>query len=394
MAPGQLNHRLGCVRRGLLCLILLLAVLQPAALPAADGGEAAARKLRQLEKQLRQSRQQLKRARQREQSLLGELDVISRQRQVLDLELSRLRLQAADVHRSIRRQQQQLRQLEKKLARQRQLFYQRLRARYKMTPDYIGRVFLAHREINEKIKQLTYLKYFLVHDYRLLDKYGRLLQQYQQRQQELAARQRRLAELQREKRQLLASVEENIAKKNELLYKIKNKKEHYQALTRELEAAAGELKKIIASHRRGPVPRRSLAKYKGRLPMPVKGVVVKFFGLREDRRFHTVTRNKGIEIEAPLASAVKAIFPGQVIFSSWLKGYGNLVIVDHGSGYYSIYGHLAELKVKVDHRVRQREVIGLVGETDSMVGPSLYFEIRKHGVPLDPLEWVSPMEEG
>ncbi len=378
-------------------LVLGLAVLLwcSAAFPADGAGSGQAeKKLRRIETQLRQSRQQLEKSKRREKSLLGELDDISRRRQILDLELSRLELHNVELKAAIRQQERQLRQLEKKLASRRRLFYQHLRNRYKMTPDYFGRVFLAHREINEKIKQLTYLKYFLIHDYRLLDDYGRLLQQYQERKKKLATRQRRLAAMGREKRRLLASVEENIAKKNELLYKIRNKKEYYRSLTRELESAAGELQEIIARHRRRRVERRSLAGSKGRLPMPVKGVVVKFFGLQEDRRFHTVTRNKGIEIEAPLASDVRAIFPGQVIFSSWLKGYGNLVIVDHGGGYYSIYGHLAEAKVKVDHQVRQREVIGLVGESDSLVGPSLYFEIRKHGVPLDPLEWVSPMDEG
>ena len=351
------------------------------------------KRLQQIKKQLRINRLQLEKSQQQEQSLLGELDEISRQRRIIDLEIIYLNFKDKKLFQAIQQQEKQLRQLEKKLARRREIFCQRLRSHYIMAPDYLGRVFFAHREINEKIRQITYLKYLLRHDYHLMDEYRRLLQQYLLKKEELSTRQRHLAKIKRDKYQLLASLEENIAKKNQLLYKIRSKREYYQSLAKELETAAQGLENIIARSRQGKITRRSLSGYKGRLPMPVKGVVVKFFGLQEDRRFHTVTRNKGIEIEAPLSSAVRVIFPGQVIFSSWLKGYGNLVIVDHGRGYYSIYGHLAELKVKVDHRVKQREVIGLVGETDSMIGPSLYFEIRKHGVPLDPLEWVSPMEE-
>ena len=84
----------------------------------------------------------------------------------------------------------------------------------------------------------------------------------------------------------------------------------------------------------------------------------------------------------------KAIRKSPNKFADWFKGYGKLVILDHGRGYYSLYAQASELKVSEGDSVTSGQVLGLVGDTDSLVGSSLYFEIRKNGVPQDPLRWL------
>ena len=79
---------------------------------------------------------------------------------------------------------------------------------------------------------------------------------------------------------------------------------------------------------------------------------------------------------------------GQVVFADWYSGYGLLVIVDHGAGFFTLYGHLSKVDVRVNDRVATGQLIGEVGETGSLTGPNLYFEVREGTDALNPLSWL------
>jgi septal ring factor EnvC (AmiA/AmiB activator) len=85
---------------------------------------------------------------------------------------------------------------------------------------------------------------------------------------------------------------------------------------------------------------------------------------------------------------VQAVLPGQVVYAGWFKGYGNLIIVDHGNELFTLYAHVSEIDVKEADEVRQGQRIGVVGDTGSLAGPRLYFEVRYRGRPQDPEEWL------
>jgi len=88
------------------------------------------------------------------------------------------------------------------------------------------------------------------------------------------------------------------------------------------------------------------------------------------------------------ADAIRAVYGGTVLYRGWLKGYGNLIILDHGTGYYTLYAHASELLVAEGDRVKAGQGIARVGETGSLAGPRLYFEIRYQGRPEDPEQWL------
>lgn len=131
---------------------------------------------------------------------------------------------------------------------------------------------------------------------------------------------------------------------------------------------------------------------KGQLPFPTVGVVEVGFGKVVNPRFNTVTVQKGLDIRAGEGAEVFAVSAGTVAFAGWLKGYGNLVIVDHGSNFHSLYAHLANTQVDVGDTVSEAQRIGQVGDTGSLKGSFLYFEIRKEGQAVDPLPWLRPEE--
>ncbi len=127
---------------------------------------------------------------------------------------------------------------------------------------------------------------------------------------------------------------------------------------------------------------------RGRIPWPVSGRIISYFGKTKEPHFHLTMDNSGIQIQAAEGTPIHAVASGVVKFADWFKGYGKLVILDHGRGYYSLYAQAANLNVSEGESVVKGQVLGSVGDTDSLVGSSLYFEIRKNGVPQDPLHWL------
>jgi septal ring factor EnvC (AmiA/AmiB activator) len=96
----------------------------------------------------------------------------------------------------------------------------------------------------------------------------------------------------------------------------------------------------------------------------------------------------GIDIAAERGEPVKAVHAGTVLYAGWFKAYGNIVVIDHGDHYYTVYAHLEDVFKSVDHRVEAGDVIATVGDSGAMGATALYFEIRHHDRALDPLEWL------
>ena len=112
------------------------------------------------------------------------------------------------------------------------------------------------------------------------------------------------------------------------------------------------------------------------------------FGKVVDPEFQTTTFRSGVDFGAKAGETVRSVAAGLVRFAGWFRGYGRIVIVDHGDGYHTISGHLDEIQVTVGTLVEEGESLGTVGETGSLYGPSLYFELRENGEPLDPEPWL------
>lgn len=127
---------------------------------------------------------------------------------------------------------------------------------------------------------------------------------------------------------------------------------------------------------------------KGRLTWPARGVIVSRFGRQRHPELNTITENLGIEIKSRSGSPVVTVGDGQVQTITWQRGSGNIIIVSHGDGYYTVYTHLDEIRVSQDDPVRQGQVIGTVGESGSINGPVLHFQIWKNTHNLDPEEWL------
>jgi septal ring factor EnvC (AmiA/AmiB activator) len=182
-----------------------------------------------------------------------------------------------------------------------------------------------------------------------------------------------------------------LARFKDLMASVSAEENRMSRVIAELEASEKELAGMVTDLASASASTGFRAR-KGQLPYPAEGLVEVGFGKVVNPRFNTVTVQKGLDLRAPLGAEVRSVASGTVVFSGWLKGYGNLVIVDHGAEYYSLYAHLANSQVEVGNEVEEGEALGQVGDTGSLKGAYLYFEIRKRGQAVDPLPWLKPPE--
>ena len=131
------------------------------------------------------------------------------------------------------------------------------------------------------------------------------------------------------------------------------------------------------------------AKGEGHLDWPVRGSVIGRFGPEKHPKWGTVTLNNGIDIEAAVGTTVRSVAKGRVDYTSEdFSSYGQIVIVNHGDGYFTLYGHLSEILVSVGQEIPAGQPIGRSGETGSLKGPILHFEVRKGASALNPEDWL------
>ncbi|MFQ6674184.1 MAG: murein hydrolase activator EnvC family protein [Fidelibacterota bacterium] len=187
---------------------------------------------------------------------------------------------------------------------------------------------------------------------------------------------------------------------------IRLKKDH-QELSKALDerrSAAQELEKIIDSLEREKAARLAelerrrreaellgaadFVSLKGKLPWPAEGTIISRFGSHRNPSLKTVTQNTGIDIRGKPGSGVKAVFDGIVTTVTYIRGYGNTVIIDHGDGYYTVYTHVRDVEVGENSYVKALEVIAHVGDSGSLEGAKLHFEIWGNRQKLNPEEWL------
>ena len=275
------------------------------------------------------------------------------------------------------------------------LLEKRLIAMYKMKKVGVMQPFFSSGSVNDIGRRYKYIS--MVVDYDIS-----LLRDYKANELLLEAERNRLKDFQEE----MLSLKEMVAqKRNELiddkgrkkvlLRDIRRKKDMQFAAISEMEGASRELQSFV-DRLKNDMQRQEqdatisgFASMRGYLSLPVEGRIISMYGKIEHPKFRTSTFNNGIEIEAAMGAEVKSVYRGRVAYSGWFRGYGKVMIIDHGNSYYTLFARLSKIISEVDSIVEKGDVIALVGDTGSIKGPHLYFEVRQKGVPLDPLNWLA-----
>lgn len=176
---------------------------------------------------------------------------------------------------------------------------------------------------------------------------------------------------------IISSLDKQLKKQGGNLSRLEDEAAQLQNLIKSIE-------KLFIDAPESEISRKSFAKLKGKLAWPLKGKLRKLFGRTKPQ---SDLRWQGVKIEAANGSHVMAVSHGRVAFSDWLRGLGNLIIIDHGNSYLSLYGHNESLFKTAGDWVEAGEVISSVGSSGGEQKAGLYFEIRKKGKPQNPTRW-------
>jgi septal ring factor EnvC (AmiA/AmiB activator) len=178
--------------------------------------------------------------------------------------------------------------------------------------------------------------------------------------------------------------------KSEFLKKVKTQKFLHEQTIKELKKAEVELRNtLIKLQQKRNYTIKGFVLNKGKMSAPVQGKILIRFGESKEGADLDTGRSQGITFDAPNGAAIKSIFAGKVIFAGYRKGFGNMVIIDHGLGYYSITSRMEIIKIKEGHVVANGDIVGTAGDIATLFEKGVYFEIREDTKPLDPLEWIS-----
>ncbi len=360
----------------------------------AEAGKSVkeSKELADVKRKLGRERHKVRKILRKESSVLLAINRLNRGIVRSGKELARLRGSRRKLEQDKKSATKKLRRIERETERERARIAVRLRAIYKMRNGEILAMAFSPgaRDPIDIARRHKYMTVITDYDAAILDAYEAKLKARRVELDRLIALNR---DLKKASARLLAKKSEQKRLKHDkvaLLARVRREKASGLKVLNELEEAARELSGLIAKLDKGkPQQFSGFGAMKGRLAMPVRGVIKSRYGKVRHPKFKTITFNKGIVISAPVGRHVKSVYDGRVIYTGWLKGYGQLVILDHGGGFYTLFAYLDKVLKRRGERVAKGEDVALVGETGPYSEPGLYFEIRKKGVPQDPVKWLA-----
>jgi septal ring factor EnvC (AmiA/AmiB activator) len=287
---------------------------------------------------------------------------------------------------------QEITKLESKMKFRKEDLRERLIRLYKWTPFYKMEILFSSKSVPEILSTSYYLQILAQADRQAFFEFHadweRYLTDKKMRENLLVM----LEERRKEKESELKTLNDERKKKKEILDKVSGEEGKKKQLEKELKSAQRKLEELIVQlekqREKERLERINLEAHLGKLPWPCQGTVATKFGKIIHPKYNTTTKNNGIDISSKYGDNVYAVAPGKVVYADRFMGYGNLVLIDHLDGYYSLYGHLSEILITVGDEIPVGRIIGRVGESGSLSGPILHFELRKNGKPVDPLVYL------
>ncbi len=344
--------------------------------------------IQQIEKDLVEQQGELLSVDIKEKGILGEIERLEREVVIQKRSLKELSSRIKEISCEIKGGQKRIQRLNESSSAAWAYLNKRLVAFYKFGRSGYVWLLASSATLQEFQKTIKYMKAIMAQDRQVLDILDRQMRQAEGELSRLKENMAKGEELKKVKNSRMALLEKYVEKKVFLLMKIHREKEFYAKAVQELKEATRALSETMihleTKEKESMLP-ESFAKMKGKLPLPLKGKIlreVKQFG------FNPFMHRKGIYITGSPGEAVRSVFPGRIDYSGWFKGYGQLLIIDHGYHYFTVFAHLEEIVKKKGEAVSGGEVIGIAGDPGWQVGPGIYFEIRKGGNHLDPKRWL------
>ncbi len=346
-------------------------------------------RLRQIQARRADLERELARLRGEERSLLGEVEQLELQERLSSEALREAQILLQRMNTELDATLTHVRTLDESLRVARPQLRARARSLYKLGELSYLRLLLSVDEPADLFRGYRFVTTLARRDNQRFATFRNDLRALESTRRQLEERTRQALQLRADLERHRRGLESDRRRKTDLLTTIVERKETHATFVHELQAAEGQLERLLAGLDTGEV-HVPVAAFRGSLPWPVVGSVRVPFGRRKHPRFDTYTLQNGLQIAAPLDAPVHAVHEGQVAFAEHFRGYGRMVVIDHGAKCHTLYAHLADVLVKPGEHVVAGQPIGSAGTT--LDGPGLYFELRVQGRAEDPAEWLRRAE--
>lgn len=374
----------------ILCLVL--------AGPASAGNVETDKKLEQIRKEIAELQEFLNKAQDEQKKLVQNL-------RQSDEEVARISKQVEQLRRALEEERSRLKKLQTEQAAltsekesQAASLSDLIRATYALGREPQFKVLFSQQDPAAVSRSMTYLGYLSQAHKQKLDTYQLTLHNLAQVEQEISAHEislnEKLKNLFDEQQNLIAQRKQQQKDARELNQQIKISGKSLQRKQQDRARLQQVVKKVSAALPQGYSYRSNInndsqlpvSKLKGKLPAPLNGRATNRFGSLQD---NGKQRWEGVVFNAHSGDQVRAVHHGRVVFANWLRGYGLLIIVDHGQGYMSLYGRNQELMKGVGDWVEPGEIIASAGRSGGYEDDGLYFELRRNGEPVNPEIWLA-----
>ncbi len=347
-------------------------------------------KLEVIEEKITTAEEKIESSSEKEVTILGNLELLDRDISSKRRNIRTLRTKETVLVKAIAQSEDDLALIREEKALVRRRLVNRAVALYKAGNVRYLKVILESSGVDDVQRRHHYMTRVMNYDAELFARTADLYAREKEEVSRLRSDKEQLTSTRRKLEGDLAGLSRRRRKRDLLLAQVRNVKDRNTRLLRELEASSTRLIQLIeALQRQASTGDSAFPLLKGGLKPPVSGKIIVDFGRNRNDRFNTYTLSRGITIQSAEGTPVKSVYRGKVLFADWFRGYGRIIILDHGGGYYTLYGHLSALHVEVGREIEADEVIGLAGDSGSLEGPALYFEIRYHGKPVDPKPWLA-----
>ncbi|MEA1912274.1 MAG: peptidoglycan DD-metalloendopeptidase family protein [candidate division WOR-3 bacterium] len=347
------------------------------------------------EERLETLRKKLKEQREKISQLKEEKTGILRNLEELDKEISLNRKLVEELRRKIEITGEEIKniellrgELDYRLREKRQILKKRMKEIYIHGSLHPLEVVLLSYSFSDALKRIKFLSLIADQDKKVLDEIMQLEERLNLKKSQV---ERKLSLLDKIYNELENQEEELSVTKNgkrKYLTEIESKRKNAIKMSEEMKQSMKDLEDLISKLSTKEKTEGSIYFEKKQLKLPVDGFIISYFGRRREKRYGTITINRGIDIRADWGTDIKAVAPGRVVYSDNFLGYGKIILIEHGEGFISLYSHLSTITVENGNEVTEGTVIGKVGETGSAKEPTLHFEIRKSGKAINPMNYI------
>lgn len=349
-------------------------------------------KLSEIQEKLKTRLLKVKETHNKEKSVINKIEDLKRNINRKEKELKKFDRKIIEIKSRIRKLSKEIDLLGSKMDLDKKYLKSFIRALHKR--QYGGKTLILSSagDYQDLIRRSRYISLIARYESEVVNRYNGEIMKVVSKKSELQALNEQLEASKKQVKAKKRELQTGHAQKDKLLAILRSKRNAYERKIKELKKSSKRLRGIVGGLRGRKIPQSILGKgfksLRGNLPWPVNGKILTGYGKNNEPKFNITIFKDGIEIAAKPDSIAKSVAGGRVVYADTFKGYGNLMIIDHGSGYHSLYGNLDRFFLDKDELLIEGMEVGKIRNSDRLNAPILYFEIRYKGRPIDPMKWL------